>query len=68
MQIVLLVFSETAELSPAAEQALTILREFGAPLLVPVVLAPAGAPLKVRAACKKLAAAALESQVCSLEY
>ena len=56
-------FPETGDIEQSGERALAILRDFGLPTLVPVVLPPEGAPLKVRAASKKLAAAALELQV-----
>ena len=59
----LLVFPETGDIDDSGERALAILRNFGLPTLVPVVLPPEGAPLKVRAASKKLAAASLELQV-----
>ena len=41
------------------------MRHNGLPSLFPVVVPPLGAPLKIRAASKKLAAATLESQVCT---
>lgn len=63
MQAVLLLFPETGEMDQAGEQALAILREFGLPSLIPVVVPPLEAPLKVRAACKKLASETLEAQV-----
>jgi hypothetical protein len=65
-QAVLLVFSERGEVDQYGELALTVLRDFGLPTLIPVVLPPAGAPLKVRSASKKLAATALELQVTPL--
>lgn len=63
LQIVLLVFPETGDIDKSGELALSILRDFGLPNLVPVVIPPADAPLKVRSASKKLAAEALRLQV-----
>lgn len=56
-------FGSTGDVDESAEQVLAILREFGMPTVVTVVLPPQDAPLKVRAASKKLAAATLELQV-----
>lgn len=62
-QVVLLAFSEHGEVDAAGQLLLATLREFGLPTLVPVVKTLPNAPLKVRAASKKLAAASLELQV-----
>ena len=65
MQIVLLVFPETGDINKSGELAMAVLRDFGLPNLVPVVIPPTDAPLKVRSASKKLAAEALRLQVIS---
>lgn len=63
LQIVLLVFPETGDIDKSGELALAVLRDFGLPNLVPAVVPPSDAPLKVRSASKKLAAEALRLQV-----
>ena len=63
VQIVLLVFPKTGDIDKPGELALSILRDFGLPNLVPVVIPPADAPLKVRSASKKLATEAFRLQV-----
>ena len=67
MQVVLLVFPGqpgAVLLDEAGSAALTLLRAMGLPTLIAAVQGPADAPLKDRAAGKKLADAAITAQVC----
>ena len=56
-------FGATAEIDEQGERALGILKSFGLPTLVPAVLPPQGADLRVRSASQKLAAGVMKDQV-----
>ena len=65
LQGAILLFEESAEIDETGNMILSILRHNGLPSLFPVIVPPLEAPLKVRAASKKLAASALEAEVSS---